>query len=61
MCDMIDIFADINSEVVKQYEERIKRGSRKGYVSKIFRDVTQCLVTIERLLKEIKITPINGP
>jgi hypothetical protein len=59
MCDLLDIFANVNAEIVKHDDEKRKLGKRRK-VTQIFKESTNCLLTIERLFKEIRLKPVNG-
>jgi hypothetical protein len=63
MCDLLDIFAGVNREIVRRDDDKKKRmkSTSRIKVTKIFRDMTECLVDLEQCLREIQIKPVNGP
>lgn len=53
VCDFIELFANVNNKIVTKADQKGKE------VSRIFRETTQSLVEIERLLKEIRVVTIK--
>ncbi len=59
LCDLVEIFADVNRKMVLKDDARIAL-KKKSRVSALFRRSSQSFTRIEELLKDIKVKPVMG-
>ena len=57
VCDFVDLFSTVNQKIIIKDTEKLSK--RKTKVSQLFREASESLSVIERLIKEVRLVPIK--
>ena len=58
MCDFIDLFSSVNQKIIIKDREKVQL--RRSKVSNLFRDASESLSIIEKLIREIRLVSIKN-
>ena len=60
VCDFVELFTAVNSKILNEDKEKLGSGKRRSSkITNIFREATEALIKIERMIKEIRVIPIK--